>query len=28
VKELTTQSVKNNSFTLGMVGPYTVIETF
>jgi len=27
VKELT-NSVKNNSFTLGMVGQYTLIETF
>jgi len=28
VKELTTTSVKNNSFTLGVVAPYTLIETF
>jgi len=28
VKELTTPSVKNNSYTLGMVGQYTSVETF
>ena len=28
VKELTTPSVKNNSFTLGVVRQYTLIETF
>ena len=27
VKELTTPSVKNNSFTLSVVGQYTLIET-
>jgi len=27
VKELTTPNVKNNAFTLGMVGQYTLIET-
>jgi len=27
VKELTTPSVKNNSFTLRVVGQYTLIET-
>jgi len=28
MKELTTQSMKNNSFTLGVVGRYTSMETF
>jgi len=28
VKELTTPSVKNNSFTLSVVGQYALTETF